>query len=525
VLRTPQTGHHLAAGVSGSSRDYSSLPWLVVWLAGVMTITLFPWDFGARRNPVFQFEWHRLIDVKNLVLNVLLFVPLGAVLQREAERRSTRLSTGMLLGAAVGVLITSTIEVLQGFLPQRESSLVDVAANVAGALLGVLSYRAWASVAARPSRLEVQASPRLLTGVVIIFTCLALLASAGLQRRTNLGTWNEHYPLLVGNEDTGERPWLGRIYAFELTDGATSPERMRRFSSGEPVSMSGIRLAKFDFAGAAPYEDAAANIPALEWAIDPAAADATTGVRLIGRSWLRTDGPASRLADRIRQTNVFSLRVRCATDDLGQAGPARIISNSADTARRNFTLGQRGNALVFRLRTPHTGLNGYRPEAVMPGVFVNTRPLDILASYDGATLSVAVAGSHHVDRTRLTPGSSLWTAVTSLNLEDDALRVFDLGYVAVVFMLGGLLIGLSARTLRHRLALGYLWVVTVALLLESTSVLASGRFFDWPYAAGNACVGIVILSAMSIVGWGRGFTPHPVLPAGSRRHSALEQRA
>ena len=41
-----------------------------------------------------------------------------------------------------------------------------------------------------------------------------------------------------------------------------------------------------------------------------------------------------------------------------QTGPARIVSLSADTGAQNFTLGQEGSDIEFRLRTPVSGRNG-----------------------------------------------------------------------------------------------------------------------------------------------------------------------
>ena len=49
-------------------------------------------------------------------------------------------------------------------------------------------------------------------------------------------------------------------------------------------------------------------------------------------------------------------------DSTQLTGPARIVSLSSDAFTRNFTLGQDGDYLIFRLRTPETGENGTNPE-------------------------------------------------------------------------------------------------------------------------------------------------------------------
>ncbi len=52
-----------------------------------------------------------------------------------------------------------------------------------------------------------------------------------------------------------------------------------------------------------------------------------------------------------------------------QRGPARIVSVSSDSGHRNLTLGQQGDALTIRLRTPSSGYNGEKPEMIIPGFF------------------------------------------------------------------------------------------------------------------------------------------------------------
>ncbi len=253
---------------------------------------------------------------------------------------------------------------------------------------------------------------------------------------------------MIGNERTGDRPWRGRVFALAMTDAATSRGVVRRFSAGESVALPGAQIAAFDFKGSPPYRDAAGNLPDLEWTERPDTSGGA-GTALPGRSWLRSDGPASGLAHRLRETNAFTLRVRCATDDTNQDGPARIISNSVSPYLRNFTLGQQGSDLVFRLRTPDTGVNGYPLQVFVPEVFSDHHPREILVTYDGATLLVAVARADHVSRTELTPGSSVALAIPSLNVRPHELQMYKLAYVAALSLVPGVLIGLLGHTSRR----------------------------------------------------------------------------
>jgi hypothetical protein len=76
---------------------------------------------------------------------------------------------------------------------------------------------------------------------------------------------------------------------------------------------------------------------------------------------------------------------------LQQFGPARILSFSWDPYHRNLDLGQDGDRVVFRVRTPISGENGAgfaaRSVAVLEG-----RPMTLVASYDGSVSRVYVDG-------------------------------------------------------------------------------------------------------------------------------------
>lgn len=81
----------------------------------------------------------------------------------------------------------------------------------------------------------------------------------------------------------------------------------------------------------------------------------------------------TRLLNACKQSNELTIETVLMAHSVKQGGPARIISFSADPYRRNFTLGQERARLVLRLRTPHTGPNGMKPEmrlcSVKPGQF------------------------------------------------------------------------------------------------------------------------------------------------------------
>jgi glycopeptide antibiotics resistance protein len=117
----------------------------LVWVACAATATLAPFDFTVPPGEGWGFtgfsEGSRQQEPIHFVLNMLLFVPLGILVHRGRWRAPALLPTFFLVGS-IGFLISFIVECLQGLLPGRESSLVDVAANTAGALIGVFTSRA-----------------------------------------------------------------------------------------------------------------------------------------------------------------------------------------------------------------------------------------------------------------------------------------------------------------------------------------------------------------------------------------------
>lgn len=89
------------------------------------------------------------------------------------------------------------------------------------------------------------------------------------------------------------------------------------------------------------------------------------------------DGP---LLEACRKSGQLTIEALVAPDHLNQKGPARIVTFSSSANERNFTLGQQDDRLVFRLRTPATGLNGVNPEVSL-GRLDSTAPRHVAVTY------------------------------------------------------------------------------------------------------------------------------------------------
>jgi hypothetical protein len=243
---------------------------------------------------------------------------------------------------------------------------------------------------------------------------------------------------------------------------------------------------------------------------------------------LSTVRPAREIARRLQESNAFSLRIVCATDGPSQHGPARIVSNSPGPGVRNFTLGQEGRNMVFRFRTPHNGPNGSRPEFVVSDVFGDNQRREILITYDGATLLAAVRHSDRLYRADLTPGSSLALKITSLDIRAHELRLLTMMYLAVLFLPLAVLLNLFRLTRRERLMWGLACVAAVAILLDATLTVVSGRPFD----SGGVMVAMLVGAAvvlMMTMAWpesidaGVSASCPETFPSGRRDRAALEE--
>jgi hypothetical protein len=92
--------------------------------------------------------------------------------------------------------------------------------------------------------------------------------------------------------------------------------------------------------------------------------------------------------------------------DLVQGGPARMVSYSISGLERNFTLGQDGANLVFRIRTPDNGLNGipeYKSFGALTGGWQH-----VAATFDGSTVRSFVDGAERPETQSLPQGIVGW---------------------------------------------------------------------------------------------------------------------
>lgn len=467
----------------------------LVFLALMLIVVgvLFPYEFS------FDGIGKANIYSDHFVIHVFLFLPLGFGLSCLTHKRGLGRIAESLVILIAGTSLSLVTEILQFALPTRGVSLSDGLANILGVMLGLLAFRlAGLELLSYAARLLQRVKGFLtIRGLIISFLGYAgitLLISIPLQPATGLTNWDDNYHLLVGNEHTGDRPWAGHVYHFEIANRVFSEKEVTEaFSKRKLIAATGEPpVCAYQLKGGGGYYDQSGRCPELIWkrqALTSAEADEafleTTG-------WLETATPASFLSSEIRRTGQFTLSATVATAKTVQDGPARIISMSADPHLRNFTLGQRGSSLVFRLRTPLTGENGITPEFIASNVFTNTNSHHLVITYDGSSVLFYLEGK--LSKVfELTPGATLAKHFHLLRSND--LVGYKALYYGGIFVTLGCLLGAILNRITKCSVVPTLLIMAGALLpsfiLEGIFMLASGRLL----CVGNIGLGVAMTAA------------------------------
>jgi len=485
-------------------------------VALILVVTLFPYDFTSSHGAVtvtysphispddtsaqFPSILSTVIDCLN---NVLLFAPLGfalACLTRNGRFRGWRRLCAICVG---GACISLGAESLQLLLPSRLPSLRDVLANTLGTLFGLVVFSFWGEqllvkASSLPGRLRGVLTPRAVTIAFVVYAAAILVVAIPLQREAGLRNWNETFPLLIGNERTGNRPWRGIVYDLQIMDRALEAREVPRGfpERGLFPLLNGPPLVSYQWRNGQMFQAQAEDLPELVWKAKPPQPRRQDGLVLDGTAWLEMTSPPSSLIQRLKATSQFSLSTVIATSDPTQRGPARIVSLSADPYRRNFTLGQEGSHLVFRLRTPITGENGMKPELIAPHIFSDTRPHHIVITYDGTSLVLFVDGLRHPHAVELTPGATIFSHFMPLNPYD--LRGYNTVYYGLMFIPIGILATLIGELMRRQsvviIFVGWAGVLLIPLFLEILLSNLSGR----SVSLHNVIISVLLVSAPPI---------------------------
>jgi len=351
-----------------------------IWVPGVLSIyliylfilTLAPFDFSLFYFRQFfsssfpnriAFIFHaRFPDVVN---NILLFLPLGMFLFLFHRKRTKSAEPRLWVPILAGAILSMFIEGAQLFL-ERSTSIVDIIANTIGAVLGFYGAGKWnwlKKLFLVIHRVWQKFSFRFIA--TLFYTAFFIILLLLPLRINNLKNWDENFHLLIGNEETLDRPWEGKIFLIAIYKRALSISEIRTLYKSEwnniKKRQTGDLVALYSFS-----EDTGDTLNDLSEMGDPLFligrnvewSKSGRGVMINGGNFLRSTLPARKIVRRVSRTAQMTIEVWLQTENLTQTGPARIVSLSCNPDERDFTLGQSREDIHFRVRTPLTGLNG-----------------------------------------------------------------------------------------------------------------------------------------------------------------------
>ena len=104
------------------------------------------------------------------------------------------------------------------------------------------------------------------------------------------------------------------------------------------------------------------------------------GIDITGEVRIASSDPAAKIHAALTETDELTLEAIFTPANLGQDGPARIVSMSEDTSRRNFTLGQEDADYAWRLRTTGSTSNG-TPQVDAGATLAEGQAQHVIVSY------------------------------------------------------------------------------------------------------------------------------------------------
>lgn len=472
---------------------------LILSLLGIAYLTLFPFrfDFAAsfvlHRYPFLLGMTGKRSTHTDFVLNVLLFVPFGFGLCAKVCKRGGSRWASLLLALAAGAGASYAVELLQFYIPGRDSGWEDVISNTVGSVAGFILFQfCGGDLLEELSKWEDSfggwLSRRRAAFLLAFYFAVCFGVSVFLQAKTRLNDWDPQCVLFVGNDATGQNPWRGQFLRLQIWNRALPEQEVRRISRGETTedARAGL-LGSYDFASSPPYRDQRNSLPSLGWVPEQPQFTNALALELGGRTWLSTKSPVENLTREIEKSSQFTVHIVCTPAAI-QGAHGRIVSLSQSAYDVNFLLQQDGANLVFWFREPLADWQSALAWTVR-GAFEGGKMRDIVASYDGSDAFLYLDGNRVPQTYRLSPGASLVHRFAFIRTND--LEGCTIVYETLVFLPAGLLIGVavgkrSGQKISGRWMLALGWVLP-AVLLEFLLAGVSGRRI-WP---GNIALSLI----------------------------------
>ncbi|HEV7967685.1 MAG TPA: VanZ family protein [Candidatus Acidoferrales bacterium] len=491
---------------------------LILSLLGIAYLTLFPFRFDfsvsfvLHRIPFLLGTSEKRSGPLDIFLNVLLFVPFGFGVCAELRKRGESRWASLLLALAAGAGVSYVVELLQFYIPARDSGWEDVITNTAGSVAGFVLFEVCGGAVLEElskweGAFDCWLSPHRVALLLVAYFAFCFGSSILLQSRTRLSNWDPQCILIVGNDASGQNPWRGQILLLQMWDRTLSPQEIRRMSApGSAGDPSTGLLGSYDFMSPPPYQDQRNVLPPLGWTPQPPQFRDARIIETDAKSWLRTKVPVENLTEEIRKSSQFTVHVVC-TPAATEGAKGRIVSLSESAENVNFHLRQDGTNLVFWFRDPLSERRSALAWTVH-GAFEAGKVQDIVAAYDGSDAFVYLDGKRVPQTYRLSPGAILVHRLHYIQTSD--LQGCVIVYETLVFLPAGLLIGAAARK-RSEPIISSRWMLALAgvlpaVLLEIVLAAVSGRGI----LAGNIALSLLFgLAGVLLINADRHFKNSP----------------
>src|SRR6201984_2887681 len=254
---------------------------LALAAAGIFFLTLYPFRFSLHTNPPLNGSPFLLISggktngPLNAFLNISLFVPFGFGLSQKLRKTGKSEVTILLLTMATGALFSYCIEIIQIYIPTRDSGWEDVFTNATGAMVGYLLFELVGKLILKfaseiETRFEQFFTLRRALWIIPLFFATWFVVSAPLQAESRLSNLIHDSRLVVGNDATGHlnRAWKGDIslvqFWIRALPSKLATEITSERSTAEAAS-SPLATYLFLFSDTRSFEDQNRFLPKLTW--------------------------------------------------------------------------------------------------------------------------------------------------------------------------------------------------------------------------------------------------------------------
>lgn len=385
----------------------------------IFGLTPFTWSFphatSIREVFVDKFEgWSGFSTVTSWDIwsNILFFIPLGVLIVVLPGISRRRWSIQLLLAFISAAALSSGLELVQ-ILFTRAPSLVDIVCNsvggIVGGVLGVAAQTAYRQYGVGWSRACCVSSwlGWMAVGYVLL---LSVFTAWPFPLASDFSNWDPTYRLFLGNEGSMNRPWRGTFHLLAVYDRALGPDEIGAHFGLGPLSHSqqartqqGLVL-YYDFseqAGDLVHDRAVKGSSTDLFIHDPSRIEwvSPNGLRIRADTVIASRPASEQLVGGgMLAEKELSVEAWVTPEDLAQTGPGRIVSFSKHTDARNFTLGQQLKDVVFRLRTPISGLNGTHPALATSDAPLTQATQHLVATYREGMERLYVDG---IERTRV----------------------------------------------------------------------------------------------------------------------------